>query len=315
MNWKFNAFALCLLGSMAQGQIFSTSFDDATGWSLSGLYPSCSFQVDGSSSSMLGGPFRSAPASLNAQNFSCDDFYSETEADSPTIDLTGTNAPFMSFWCNQRTWSEADRYVIVSHDGFATEDLRYELTFEECPDWEVWHEHTVDLDPAWGTIQLRFLFTIGGVLFSSDNSWYVDDLTIQEGCIEPTTYCPTSLNSSGVSARIGYTGTPSMALDNLRLATTGCPANRPALYFMGPNQIQAPFGDGWRCVGGAIKRFNVINTGGSGTPTQNIDFDVAPGDIINLGSTWNFQCWFRDPPGPGGSGYNLSDGLSVTFCP
>ena len=28
-----------------------------------------------------------------------------------------------------------------------------------------------------------------------------------------------------------------------------------------------------------------------------------------------FQCWFRDGMVPGGSGFNLSNALSVTFCP
>lgn len=315
MNWKLIALALGASASLAHGQVFSTTFDDDTGWTLSGSYSACSFEVDASSGSMTGGPFRSAPSSLNAQNWSCDDFYNETAAVSPVIDLTGTTAPSLSFWCNQRTWNEASRHVIISNDGFATEALDYELTYEECPDWEVWHQHTVELDEAWGAVEVRFLFTIGGVLFSGDNQWYIDDMIVEEGCLVPATYCPTSTNSTGAGARIGFTGTSSMAADDLRLSTTGCPTNKPAIYFMGPNQIQVPFGDGWRCVGGAIKRFNVISTGSSGTPTQNVDFDTSAGTFITEGSTWNFQCWFRDPPGPGGTGYNLSDALSVTFCP
>ena len=36
--------------------------------------------------------------------------------------------------------------------------------------------------------------------------------------------------------------------------------------------------------------------------------------VIDVGETWYFQCWYRDPQG-GGSGTNLSDGLSTTWCP
>jgi hypothetical protein len=35
---------------------------------------------------------------------------------------------------------------------------------------------------------------------------------------------------------------------------------------------------------------------------------------VDPGETWNYQAWFRDFV-PGGSGFNLSDALSVTYCP
>ncbi len=35
---------------------------------------------------------------------------------------------------------------------------------------------------------------------------------------------------------------------------------------------------------------------------------------ITSGSTWNFQAWFRDPIA-GGSFFDMSDGLNVTFGP
>ena len=36
--------------------------------------------------------------------------------------------------------------------------------------------------------------------------------------------------------------------------------------------------------------------------------------LIQAGDTVNFQFWYRDNPA-GMSGYNLSDGVSITFCP
>ena len=41
---------------------------------------------------------------------------------------------------------------------------------------------------------------------------------------------------------------------------------------------------------------------------------AAGGGQIQAGATWNFQAWYRDPAG-GPSGFNLSDGLGITFCP
>ena len=48
-----------------------------------------------------------------------------------------------------------------------------------------------------------------------------------------------------------------------------------------------------------------------------MDFTVGgpgagAGQVLE-GSTWHFQCWYRDPQGPGGTGFNLSDAMAVTF--
>ncbi|MFT5154100.1 MAG: hypothetical protein ACI841_004107 [Planctomycetota bacterium] len=36
---------------------------------------------------------------------------------------------------------------------------------------------------------------------------------------------------------------------------------------------------------------------------------------ISAASTWHFQAWYRDPQGPYGSGFNLSNAVSVAFAP
>ena len=52
---------------------------------------------------------------------------------------------------------------------------------------------------------------------------------------------------------------------------------------------------------------------GSGSYLVDYASLTGPGQI-SAGSTWNFQFWYRDPAG-GGAGFNLSDGLQLTFCP
>ena len=56
----------------------------------------------------------------------------------------------------------------------------------------------------------------------------------------------------------------------------------------------------------------------TGFVSKPISFLTGPASAgsgqITPDSTWNFQLWYRDPMGPGGTGFNLSDGLSVTFC-
>jgi hypothetical protein len=95
----------------------------------------------------------------------------------------------------------------------------------------------------------------------------------------------------------------------------------PTGFFYGANQGQFAFGDGFRCVPGSIERLwpPVMIDGLFGDVTRNVDFTNGPmssgPNMITPGSTWNFQFWYRDPLGPGGSGFNLTDGLTAIFCP
>jgi hypothetical protein len=51
-----------------------------------------------------------------------------------------------------------------------------------------------------------------------------------------------------------------------------------------------------------------------GNAVRSVDLASAPVlGVITPGSTAYFQCWYRDPAA-GGAAFNLSDGLSVTFC-
>ena len=100
--------------------------------------------------------------------------------------------------------------------------------------------------------------------------------------------------------------------DDFELTCGNCPADKFGIFFYGPNQLQIPFGDGFRCVGGSIQRTQVVQTDSAGSVAFALDLATAPG--IESGVTQNFQFWFRDPAGSGGSGFNLSDGLEVKFC-
>jgi plastocyanin len=123
-------------------------------------------------------------------------------------------------------------------------------------------------------------------------------------------------NSSGVGALLSATGSANALVDDLTFQGTGIAPNRPALLFFGTSQqnggLGSPFGDGLRCAGGQIQRLSVQFSTATG------DAAWGPGlnstGIWNAGDTRHFQIWYRDPQGgPCASGFNVSNGYSVTF--
>ena len=108
------------------------------------------------------------------------------------------------------------------------------------------------------------------------------------------------------------------------IAVVGVPADQFGILYMGAGRASLPFGDGLRCVGAGgvgIFRFPVQSAGfagllqeGPGIVAHSRAAFTPPGGI-DAGETWHFQGWYRDPGGPCGSAYNLSNGLSVTFAP
>ena len=132
-------------------------------------------------------------------------------------------------------------------------------------------------------------------------------------------YCTSFPNSSGNSASMGSSGLADVSLNNFDLTVGGAATNQFCLFFYGPSQTTILFGDGILCITGGFHRLSPPQMlDGSGAATRQLNFSQPPANsgpgMIAPGSTWNFQCWFRDPSF-GASGYNLSDGLNVTFCP
>ena len=131
-------------------------------------------------------------------------------------------------------------------------------------------------------------------------------------------------DSNPQGALLAACGSASVADDDLVLTLSHLTPNKFGLFFMGAGQTQLPFGDGLRCVdtgGIGLFRYNPPqHSGSSGTMT------LGPGIVtrsesfamnghIDAGETWYFQGWYRDPLGPCGTAFNLSNGLAVTFGP
>ena len=124
-------------------------------------------------------------------------------------------------------------------------------------------------------------------------------------------YCIAAANSAGPGALMGSRGSVSQAAADFVLTVDGVPPSVFGLFFHGNVALQAPFGNGFRCVGGATKRLGVQQVDASGHAERAFD-PVSQG--IPPSQERLFQFWYRDGAA-GGAAFNTSDGYAVTFCP
>ena len=140
-----------------------------------------------------------------------------------------------------------------------------------------------------------------------------------ERCVgQVESYCVASPNSVSASgALIHLEGSSSVSTNVMTLRVDSLPANQFGVFFCGPlkEDPPTPFGDGFRCVGtSGLARLNPPVSTHAGTAQRTLDFSSSPLNNTQAGDTLHFQLWYRDPAA-GGSNYNLTDALEVTFCP
>ena len=134
-------------------------------------------------------------------------------------------------------------------------------------------------------------------------------------------------NSIGANAGLLDGGDASLAADTLALTTDGMLATSLSILLQGNAAVSpATFGDGWRCVGGTLKRLYVANAVGGaitvpgpGDPSVSAR-SAALGDPIAPGSTRYVQTYYRDPdaafcPPPQGGTFNASSGRILRWRP
>ena len=127
-------------------------------------------------------------------------------------------------------------------------------------------------------------------------------------------YCDGLVNSSGVGARVQGEGSDVVADNDFTLAAVGVPPGTFGIFYFGADEASVPFGNGLRCVGGAVWRYvPAVKTSTAGVALLPVDLDLPPsaGRIL-AGSRWHFQFWFRDAPA-GGAKFNLSDALRIDW--
>ena len=152
----------------------------------------------------------------------------------------------------------------------------------------------------------------------------VDDFEVIETVCEDNSgpgdnYCVANVNSTGLPAAIGATGSEFVVDNDLTLIATQMPPNKFGYFLTSQTQglVFNPGGSqGILCLGGTIVRYaqSVLSTGSTGEFSLQIDLTNIPpphNAPVMAGETWNFQTWYRDNNPDQTS--NFSDGLSITF--
>lgn len=121
-------------------------------------------------------------------------------------------------------------------------------------------------------------------------------------------------NSTGAGALLEAGGSGSLAAADLTLTASSMPGSTSAMLIRSATQENGGsgtvFGDGLRCLAGSITRMGTRQaSGGAATWGPGLSFGMF------TTGTQHFQVWYRNNVGPCGSGWNLTNGRTVTLTP
>ncbi len=156
----------------------------------------------------------------------------------------------------------------------------------------------------------------------TNGTWDVFVHDLDSGCAQPTAFCESRVNSTGVGAYLGFSGSASVSTNDLSLEVNGGVPGKVGLFFYGAGTTDVAFGNGIRCVsggsGGLFRIYPPLSMDSVGHAVLPSFLDKKPCDTgpgaVTPGAAWNFQFWYRDPGSTQGSTFNLSNALRISFC-
>lgn len=127
-------------------------------------------------------------------------------------------------------------------------------------------------------------------------------------------YCsPAAVNSTGMPAEIGASGSASASAGDLVLEARSVP-DQFGLFFHGADRAQIPFGNGFLCATGDIVRGAPVHALDGSASYAYDNSDAKHSVLAFVGATRHFQFWFRDPLA-GGARFNTSDAIPIVILP
>ena len=147
------------------------------------------------------------------------------------------------------------------------------------------------------------------------------------GADAPSTYCTAKVTSNGCTPQIGSSGVPSASADrDFYITAENVINNRTGLLrYSTVGGAAIPFGGGFICVAGNVRRAGLQTSGGAPRPTLDcsggyvIDFNefIASGSnpaLVANQQVWA-QWWFRDPGFASPNSIGFTNGLTFTIKP
>lgn len=140
-----------------------------------------------------------------------------------------------------------------------------------------------------------------------------DEVVLWENTSPATSFCTAATNSTGFAASVTFTGSRAVSMNDLNLHVGPMPDGFGFFFYGQATQPGAAVGNGVLCLGSPSFRSSPAQATGH---LLSFPFDLTnppvPAATILSGSTWSFQCVFRDAAA-GGAAFNFSGGLQVTF--
>jgi hypothetical protein len=149
------------------------------------------------------------------------------------------------------------------------------------------------------------------------NGWPVD-LNAAPPCNPPSNGCFLNPNSYDPvnGAQMSYSGSTSVAANNLQLLCFNIPPNKLTIFYYGRTaNALATFGNGVRCVDSPLYRLpsTTSNSFGDAGVVFNLG-NLPPGGSMTVGQHMAASAYYRDPAA-GGANFNTADVLEFDWCP
>jgi hypothetical protein len=179
-----------------------------------------------------------------------------------------------------------------------------------------WKDFTCTTDP-WLGWDICYAKGTGHVFRTAEDATQFCSCPIPAPCGNPDNHGGCA-NLKGFGGVLASAGSGSMGLDDLELMAWSLPGGAPVLLLVGDESPSKPFGDGRLCVGEPMLRLasQPANARGAASFGPGLVGSVTgAGYSVRPGSSGAFQVFYRDPPGPCGSGVNLTNAVRVDFKP
>ncbi|MEM6673365.1 MAG: hypothetical protein AAF726_11020 [Planctomycetota bacterium] len=322
-----------LLAPAGAQVVYSTDFTDLSGWATTDVVSGFEWRADATPASGLAcgaAPFLSAPASLNFNNgstFGPSNGGVGGTAISPVIVLDPAQpSARATFWFSidheigcGLDWTRFEVIDSNTQEVLSGRCIPSPVALEDCG----WSQARVSLDPAWGSIQLRFSTGASDGIQNDGRGPFIDDLVVEYACGADAEFvCLGSASNAypwvfGIfgGARLDADGSPSISGGVVNVHAERIRGPGFALLISGGGPFTTTsIGNGVLCM--PLSTVRRVGLGMIDPATDTVDWSLpigVPGTALGAvapGDTLVFQGWYRDV-----TDGNLTDAVSVRFCP